>query len=231
MDREFSNKDSKSLVKQFQMARLDEWIGDLESANKLYDEIKKEAALQNKGLSYIMEPTVRERKKKVEDTIDGQRFVAKGIAFSVADSVMQESEPLLLYDPQKLAPKSSFKNLKLPSKINWKYTITLTARVDNDIRLEIRGYNPKNQFPKLKYTLNRPFSFWDATLEQEPREDSQPDLITFLGDSKFFNTPIFLSIDRWGLLTGTVITSEENIGDILVHIHVFLCELDNDLWS
>lgn len=235
MDKPSSGKNKSSLVYRFQLARLEEWIRDLEEANKIYEEIKKEAEKESSGLAYIMEPVVRERKKKIEDTRGDAGWAGKAVADTAyslhpSDRLVHDNDLVLLYDPNTLQPRSSFSELALPQTVEWKYTVTIAAKADYDLRLETKGYCPNNILPKYpgKRVLEK--DWWTCTIESEVETDD-PDQIMIEGESTISSSPISITVDRWGLLSGTTLIHEVNLGDYLIHIHDLICELSRFFWT
>jgi hypothetical protein len=47
----------------------------------------------------------------------------------------------------------------------------------------------------------------------------------------FRHAPIQISIDRWGLLSGTLLIEEEHLGDLLIHLHYLIYEIDQQIWG
>jgi hypothetical protein len=41
---------------------------------------------------------------------------------------------------------------------------------------------------------------------------------------------MYLSIDQWELLCGSIIVNEKYLGDTIISIHMFLNSLSNKLW-
>ncbi len=234
MNSNFKKQDGTSLVKLFQTARLDEWIGDLERANERYEELKEIAKeeKETKGLFYIMEPVVKERKKKLEDTIERYNvgYANKEIVSSEVIELYDENREVRLLNPSLLKPTSDFKDLIDPLELNWKYSVLIASKSETELRLEVRGYNPANKIAKLDLNTQKIKEIAIISKEIEPDHDDI-DLITINGKMDFQHAPIHISIDRWGLLSCTLLIDEEHLGDLLIHLHYLIHEIDQQVWG
>ncbi len=232
-----------NIIKKFQIARLDEWIGDYENADIIYEEIQK----SDDNLSYILKPTVKERKRKLPVTEESKdKVIENNIDYIFDGDILMIAEPFpmpdrvyyekvkeiekdsILYRPESLQPRKQ--HMKLQNvKLRWKYTISVVSRVDNYLRLEVRGYNPDGSTPILNSDFTMKINDWyiESDIESFNGVDTLLEINAFHEEEK---TAMYMNIDLWGLLSGTIIVDEQNLGDTLISIHIFLDSLSNKLW-
>lgn len=215
-----------NIIKMFQIARLDEWIGDYNSADLVYDDIQR----SNDKLSYVLKKTITERKERFP--IEKQKIAHVDMFFEGRVAAQQvESRMKLLYKPELLKPRNIHEMPIQPDLVKWKYSASVISKVDNDLRLEIRGYNPDGETPNLYVDIDLPEEMINWEIESD-RQFAETDAILLEINTYYEeeNTRIYLSIDQWGLLYGSVIVDETYLGDTLIRIHKFLENLSNLLW-
>lgn len=212
------------IVKKLQTAHLDEWIGDYDSADKQYGEIER----SEEEFAFFLKEVAIQKKKEIKDKIKKDTL---SLGFPKIDAVTvfikEESESLI--DKSKLKLKLR-KNNDLSLIPSWKYSVSVTSKVNNDLKLEIRGFNPSGDLPNLQISL--PFNFFNWNIEKidtQPNEE-QIDLLEIIAFSEAPETHIYISIDRWGLLNATAITIEESLGDALYDINRLLHEISKLSW-
>jgi hypothetical protein len=66
----------------------------------------------------------------------------------------------LLYQLESLQPRKMQEMQIQHHLIKWKYSASVISKVDNDLRLEIRGYNPEGNIPKLYIELPKEMINW-----------------------------------------------------------------------
>lgn len=203
------------IIEKFQIARLDEWIGDFESADTIYNEIQES---QNE-LSFILKKSVSKRKEKLPINADAAKrnSVAAKIHIDRVDNIAFFQQSKLLSIPIQY------------SSIKWKYSVSIVSKIANDLRLEIRGYNPTGDKPKLsnlQTVLSVPMEGW--TINTHLNEDVL--LLEIEAYEKEGNSLLYLSIDQWGLLYGTFIVDKICLDDTLIKVHVLLSYLSGYIW-
>lgn len=208
-----------TLLKMFQKARLAQWIGDFEEAELLYSEIEH----SHGGLAYILKPATKIRKKKLEGI-----YSKHEIPLLNERNVLIEDDKY--FEQHIIQPKTIKYFDKKYQELMWEYSASIVGKNEDAIRLEIRGYNPNGTIPRLHNNIFIESPYWSLKEVRIEPENSKPDLLNILAYSEDPEIKLSLSVDCWGLLTGTAITYESEIGDTLAKIHIFLCELGRNLW-
>lgn len=218
--------DKTSVVGKFQKARLYQWIGDFDKAQKLYEQIEE----NEEEMAYILKPTVKQKKKELplnKDMIDFKADNENRMFNYVAAERVFQKKPLYLFDVDKLKPENK-RNIK-PSdhQTKWQYSISIISRVDDELRLEIRGFNPLGDIPNVKSKIDISFS----VLNVESVGQTEGDIVWYNGKLSDSTNLLYISVDCWGLLCGTALVREDNLGDTLSYIHITICELDKAMWK
>jgi len=209
--------DKTSVVVKFQKARLYQWIGDYDEAQNLYEEIEQ----TEEKMAYILKPTIKQKKMELPPNKEMIEFN------NVAAQLTTPKTPLYLFDVNKLKPRNE-RNINKPDKqTKWKYSISIISRVDDELRLEIRGFNPMGEIPDVKNKIDISFSVFDV----ESIGQNEGDIIWYNGKLSDSSSLLYISVDCWGLLCGTALVREDNLGDSLSYIHFTICELDKAMWK
>jgi len=213
------------IVRTLQKAFLDAWIGDYENAEKLLAEIEK----TNSEISYLLQKTVKERKKKI---LEEKKFGIIMKSAYTADICEKPKQLSFLPD--------EFQNAKVPEELVvdyspltcWKYSATITSKVDSDLRVEFRGYNPNGQQPNLmlSWTDNQ-IRNWRVKKENDNLTVEQTSLVNFFAASEDPAIKLHFSVDIWGLLNGVAIIEEKNISVALIHVDYLFSKIISQLWS
>lgn len=194
------------IIRKFQNACLDEWIGDFKSANQIYEEILQ----SDSRLSYFLEETIRSRKDSYEK-------------FTQMD--FNDLEGLYLYPEEALTPHKDI-GARLEAT-NLKYSVSVSAKTGKYLKLEIRGYHPEEDKPDINAQFTIPgWRIKDMDKSKSKRKIFRELYLT----SKEDNLKVYLTMDQWGLINGSVIIDEKNLGDALVGIHRMLFELCDRIW-
>lgn len=218
--------DKSNVIRKFQNARLNAWIGDYDEAEKLYDEIEN----SDERLAYILKPTVRQKKSEI-DLFHAQK--ESDLNYVSREYYIKTPEKKLLFNPQYLDSKENIPGQKSPLSIQWKYTVSVIAKSGENLRLEIRGYNPQGKLPKLNLSLVNLTSHWNViqTGQDSQSYDTLPDLVWLLAElERVPLTKLYIAVDRWGLLSGSLVCLETSLGDSLGYVHSLISELDDKLW-
>jgi hypothetical protein len=217
--------DQNNTVRKFQTAKLDEWIGDYESADKIYEEIQN---LDDK-LLFVFKNTINRRQSKL-NSYKEKHFERKIDKKPVLDHTSNSTSHLvknnveLLYDPDSLKPKKN-QNIDIAASVmKWKYSVSVISKVENDLQIEIRGYIPEGVIPQLSNEFPKKIADWDVEWDKLFSETIIY-LIELNAFNKEYDTQMYLSIDKWGLIRGTIVVDESKLGDILSSIHVILSNL------
>lgn len=206
------------IVNTLQKARLDEWIGDFSSAEKLLSEIEE----SNSAITYLFRKTVKERKKKIE-TADKYQ-ISKSVAYREPKQALFKTENLQIDNlPEEIIDDNT------PASC-WKYSATVTSKVDSDLRVEIRGYNPEGLPPKLAFDMPAQIRNWRIIEIILKPNSEQPSLVNFFITSENPAVQLYFSVDRWGLLSGVAILDENDIGIALRHIDFLFSKVSSQLW-
>ena len=223
--------DQNNTVRKFQIARLDEWIGDYKSAEKIYEEIQN----SDDNLSFVFKNAVKKRQGKLPSKKDIKSKNALNNKpelkhNSNIDSSRVKNNIESLFDSNSLNPKKT-NDVDIPANImKWKYSVSVISKVENDLRIEIRGYTLEGVVPQLNNEFPKKIADWDIEWDKQFSETT-----TYLIELNAFNkeedTQMYLSIDKWGLFRGTIVVDENKLGDILVSINVFISNLSNILWK
>lgn len=206
------------IIRKFQMARLDEWIGDHKNANLIYEEILH----SDNKLSYFLEGTIKSRKDNFSEKCSQLDFNDIGSTFYNPKG----AETNLLYQEEALIPRKNVsESFDLPQL---KYSVSVTAKVDKHLKLEIRGYHPGESKPDINAELHAVrWRIKDMDKSKSKKKVLRELYLTNHED----NLKVTLTIDQWGLLNGTFIIDEKNLGDALVSIHKLLAELCREIWQ
>lgn len=176
------------IIRQFQTARLDEWIGDHKSANLIYEEILN----SDNKLSYLLEDTIQSRKSMYAEKYN----------------------------------QLDFNDIEVMSMQGLKYSVSVTARTDKYLKLEIRGYCPGD----IKLNINNDLHITKWQIRNMDKSRSRKKVLRELYlTNREDNLKVCLTIDQWGLLCGTFVIDEKNLGDALVSIHKMLCGLYEEI--
>lgn len=214
----------KEVVKKYQTARLDEWIGDYDSADKLYGEIEQS---EEEFASFLKEAATQ-KKKEIEDKINRDTFsLGSPKIDTITLYIKDETECLFNKSNLELKLRKNNDFNLIPS---WKYSVSIISKIDKDLKLEIRGFNPSGNLPNLYISL--PFNLFNWSIEKIDKQPNK-EQIDLLGIMAFSETPeahIYLSIDKWGLLNGTAIARYEELGDVLFDINRLLFEISKLCW-
>ncbi len=223
--------DQNNTVRKFQKARLDEWIGDYESADRIYEEIQK----SDDNLSFVFKNTIKKRQGKLHSYEDIQykneienkqelEYNSNGYYRLVENNIEK------LYDSNSLNPKK-IHNIDIPADVlKWKYSASVISKVENDLRIEIRGYISEGIVPQLNNEFPKKITDWDIEWDKQFSETTIY-LIELDAVNKEEDTQMYLSIDKWGLLRGTIVVDENKLGDILVSVHAFISKLSIIIWK
>jgi hypothetical protein len=217
--------DKISVVEKFQKARLYQWIGDYDEAQKLYEQIEQ----NEEEMAYILKPTVKQKKKELplnKDMIDFKPNEDITFKYVAAERVTQK-KPLYLFDVDKLKPENKRNIKSSDNQTKWQYSISIISRADDELRLEIRGFNPLGEIPNMKSKIEISFSVLDV----ESVGQTEGDIIWYNGKLTDSSNLLYISVDCWGLLCGTALVREDNLGDTLSYIHITICELDKAIWK
>lgn len=144
-----------------------------------------------------------------------------------------------------------FEWLHRPRKILWELTFGLDIRRQPNIRgefavnlayLDDQGEKWGDTHIKIVGQHYEDYAHWDSVSTFLPVGGLTPSR-TFLPNSftirsykdlyltsKEENLKVYLTIDQWGLMDGSVIIDEKNLGDALVGIHRMLFELCDRMW-
>ncbi|OME30921.1 hypothetical protein [Paenibacillus odorifer] len=207
--------DKESIVQKFQMARLCQWIGATDEAENIYSELEE----MEGGLSYVLKPVVRERKKEIPKKTEIMR---EPVTNSVKENHLKQQ--LYLFDVAKLKLENKHNIIPKYTSTKWKYSISVMSKLDEDLRFELRGFNPSGEIPLFNIG-----EFSEFNVEQWNTDDS--DLIWYSGILSGSADLLYISVDRWGLLSGTAIIKESQLAISLALIHTTICELDNFIWK
>lgn len=204
------------IIKQFQNARLDEWIGDHKQANMIYEEILH----SDSKLSYLLEGTIKSRKDNFSEKCNQLDFNdMDGIGMPMADTNQ-------LYQEEALQPhKNIAASYDLP---DLKYSVSVTAKVDKYLKLEIRGYHPGENKPNINVELD--IDKWKIK-DMDKSKSKQKVLRELYLTNKEDKLKVYLTIDQWGLLCGTSVIDEKGLGDVLVSLHMMLGDLCKVMWE
>lgn len=202
-----------SVVKMFQLARLAEWIGDVDKADMLYDKISS----GQDGFASIVTSVAKKRRKKMK-SLDSIRYLKK-----------QELEKLQNKQKHPMPHEKGVEKLRHKTSI-WNYSVSVIGKNEGYNRLEIRGYNPEGKLPKIHQNIFvESHGIKLTNVDIQPNE-GKPDLLSISAYSMQPEMNLFLSVDRWGLLHGAAITPEKTIEYALETIHIFICHFANQLW-
>lgn len=197
------------------MARLCQWIGATDEAENIYSELEE----MEGGLSYVLKPVVRERKKEIPKKTEIMR---EPVTNSVKENHLKQQ--LYLFDVAKLKLENKHNIIPKYTSTKWKYSISVMSKLDEDLRFELRGFNPSGEIPLFNIG-----EFSEFNVEQWNTDDS--DLIWYSGILSGSADLLYISVDRWGLLSGTAIIKESQLAISLALIHTTICELDNFIWK
>lgn len=208
-----------AIVNMLQRARLDEWIGDFNNAERLLSEIEQ----SNSEITYLFRKIVKERKKKIET--EGK--------YQIATVRTYNEEKLMLFDVEKLKinklPEEMIDNNTLASC--WKYSASIISKVGSDLRVEIRGYNPDGITPKLAFSMSSEIRNWQIIDIIRKPNDEQISLVNIYAISEYPEVQLYFSVDRWGLISGVAIVNENDIGTALRHIDYLFSVVSTRLWT
>jgi hypothetical protein len=201
-----SEKD-KELIRQLQTAHLETWIGDFEAAKRslrdLYDSLIGE---ENSRLIEVLEPSVKRKQDALKEKVS-QNPIA--------------NERIVLNPSHKAAHTVVDK---------WKYTFTVVSEWENLQRIEIRAYNKQGDLPQLYVMLPKTIDCWSIKGFGYDGNNAV-DLLWIKADIDNTETHLFLSVDRWGLLSGNVVTAQNSLIDTMGNVHVLLHHLEQALWE
>lgn len=212
-------------IKSFQTARLDEWIGDYKSADLAYEEIQT----SNDKLSFILEKTIEKRKRNLHVENSENNPAHANDEYPISGMSQGDNGNGLLYQFELLQPRRTHEIHIHHDSSKLKYSVSIMSKVDDDLRLEIRGYNPAGDTPKLNTELQKEMTNWAIESSLQFAE-AEAILLEINAHSKVENTIVYLSIDQWGLLCGSIIINENCLGDILIDIHLLISSISNKLW-
>lgn len=206
------------IVNTLQRARLDEWIGDFNNAEKLLSEIEQ----SNTEITYLFKKTVKVRKKKIET--EGKYKIAAEIAY-------KEEKPML-FNPEnlninKLPEGMVYNNTPVSC---WKYSAAIMSKVGSDLRVEIRGYNPEGIPPKLSFNMPSEMQNWLINDIIRKPNDEQISLVNIFAISEYPEVQLYFSVDKWGLISGVAVINEDEIGTSLRHIDYLFSIVSTRLW-
>lgn len=144
----------------------------------------------------------------------------------VTNSVKENhlKQQLYLFDVAKLKLENKHNIIPKYTSTKWKYSISVMSKLDEDLRFELRGFNPSGEIPLFNIG-----EFSEFNVEQWNTDDS--DLIWYSGILSGSADLLYISVDRWGLLSGTAIIKESQLAISLALIHTTICELDNFIWK
>lgn len=207
---------NQSAIHKFQEARLCQWIGANDDAEKLLEEIEQ----MDEDIAYILKPVVRKKKKDISYKNDNYR-----VPVVYSEKTIDLKQPIYLFDSNKLKPENKMNIVPQFINTKWKYSVSVVSKIEGELRLEVRGYNPQGSIPQLTNN-NAVFSVFNIN----SFDKSDADLIWYSGS--IFETNLFyISVDRWGLLSGTAIVKEDQFSETLAHLHSTICELDQAVWK
>jgi hypothetical protein len=205
------------IIRKFQNARLDEWIGDHRNANLIYEEILH----SDNKLSYFLEGTIRSREDNFSEKCNQLDFNDIGSTFYK----LEGEETDRLYQEEALIPRKNVHESFDLSRL--KYSVSVTAKADRHLKLEIRGYNPGEGRPNINAELHAVrWRIKDMDKSKSKKKILRELYLTNRED----NLKVYLTIDQWGLVNGSFIIDEKNLGDALVSIHKMLAELSREIW-
>ncbi|WP_042166739.1 hypothetical protein [Paenibacillus gorillae] len=216
----FENRTTQKL----QLARLYEWIGDIESSERIYREIMLIASQDEKGIANLLISSVD---KKLKELVDKQqkseKFLDSGISFA-AEVVKNKSDYQLEIQ---LSINPELEHLKKIDfkKLDIEYSVSQTILWGEELKLELRAFNPKRVMPRFR-EINIDVIPMELSLSNTNDVKSES-LLEWEGDILLPKAQFYISIDKWGLIRGTIQGSKHNSGDLLVFVHLFLKELES----
>lgn len=184
------------LVKEFQQARMLEWVGRYDAADEVYQKL----ATEGTGFAKLLGPVLDARRKAVEQK--------------------KHFRPGTTELPKATLPAV----FVLPA--HWDYTVGRISRNQDAMRLEIRGYSKSGVAPVLESAHPIEVEGWETSpFHYEPNR-IQADQIWFTARSEAPEMDLYLAVDSWGLLIGTAIVSEQQTSNALIKIHQVINDLD-----
>lgn len=212
--------EQNSITERLQMARLYEWIGKLEQSESIYKELRVIANSEYKGVAKLLITTIDEKLKEIDIKQNQSEEYFKKRINRVADTSVKPSkveQHELLLNPE---PKhEKLKGLHL-NKLTLQYTVSQTAVWDEDVRLELRAFYPKRVVPNF---LALDFQEIPLDIHLTKKNNlSSSYILEWTGNISIPLAQFHISMDKWGLIKGTVLGNSKDAGDLLLFIHHFL---------
>lgn len=224
----------ESIIEALHRARMEQWVGDFAEAEKIYETI-----LQcDDNMVIYLKPSIENKKKKLmEDKRKYQRdkdyLVGKEELYYEQQVLFDFSTKDIQFGSHKSTLPLVKENKLLISNLKdtmWKYSVIVSSKANNIIRLEIRGYSQTKQKPNLRNLSEQISNLGISNLVFTPMEQQQPDSVCIdfqLGAEK---QPYYIEIDSWGNISGeTVVLIDELKVFFAEQIKLFL-KLENILW-
>lgn len=225
----------ENVVEYLHKARMEQWIGDFEKAEKIYRDILNSS---NKIVAYLESSINKKIKKLSKDRNNSEYgFVANYIPDSTTNVV--EAYPskrnLKFGSLKKSLPLLNEEKICISQKIEliWKYSIIANSRSGNNIRFEIRGYPQTKQKPELINidNLSNETTAFSFKVEFVTIEKQMPDLARIdveLGDSKILCS---VEIDSWGTICGEAVVLYERLNLFFESLSEFLSKVEKTIWK
>lgn len=232
MNKDFSNKET--VIESLHRARMEQWIGDFEEAEKIYDAILD----SDDNIVNYLKPSIEDKKKKL--IMDNGFYKQKKGRFNdfevshykdqiLIDSSFQEVK----FGSQKYSPPLMQKreiSVNNPVESVWKYSVIASSRAGEMIRFEIRGYPQKNRKPELRNISKQISEHNIRAIIFTPLEQQLPDSVcmdVLLGDEQL---TYYIEIDSWGSIRGEAIIPDEKVTVFLQDQNEFLSNLEKAIW-
>jgi len=233
------NGKKESVIESLHRARLEQWIGDFDEAEKIYDEILS----SDDRMVIYLKPAIEEKKtrmiadfldhRKVDQIADFQPGAFDELIY--ADQIVFKKIPEIekMGSQRPSLPLITEKEIRIQDEIDskWKYSIIASAKTGGKIRFEIRGYSKVDREAKLNNVSRQMIRHKIDDLIFTPLEQQKPDAICInasLGTERFI---YYVEVDSWGALRGEAIVSENKIQEFLEEQNDCLNSLQQMLWE
>lgn len=193
-------------------AHLYAWIGDFEQASSIMNEVK----YSNEVMAIVLKPEVDKKVKEYKDNW-----------LSLQESNQKHTKAKNILIPPEISLLQQGKHV-----VKWKYSVTKVSTLIDLVQLEVRAFNPEGIEPLKNFILDNVYiEGWNVKKTKESDDKGNYTLRSIHLKKDISEEEIFLSIDRWGLLSGIAIGLEVETKIIIGHIYSILCILEEIVWG
>lgn len=227
-------EDKESVVEALHRARMEQWIGDFEEAEKIYETILKyddnmviylKPSIENKIKNLMEDKRKYQRDKDYLEGCEGLYYEQQVLFdFSYKDIQFGSLNSMLPLIKEKEILISNIKDTI------WKYSVIVSSKANNSIRLEIRGYAQTKQKPNLKNLSEQISNLGISNLVFTPMGQEPPDSVCIdieFGDEK---QPYYIELDSWGNLSGETVVLDNKVSVFFTEQNKLFLRLEKILW-